>query len=54
MRRLKEEILKEKKWTESVAVGSKSFVEDIKTKLGPRGKYRPISEENGTWEIRVG
>ncbi len=43
---------REEKWTESIAVGSRSFVEEIKRKLGIKGKYRPVSEENGTWEIR--
>jgi len=30
------------KWTESVAVGSRGFVEKIKTKLGIRAKGRAI------------
>ncbi len=45
-------LIREEIWTESLAVGSQSFVEDIKRKLGVRGQYRPVSEEKGSWEIR--
>ena len=31
-------VVRESKWSQSIAVGSKSFVEDIKEKLGIRGK----------------
>ena len=34
---------RESKWTESVAVGSRSFVETIKGKLGIRAKRRRFS-----------
>jgi len=37
------EQVRESKWTESVAVGSRSFVETIKTKLGVRAKRRSFS-----------
>ena len=46
------DLIREEIWTESLAVGSQSFVEDIKRKLGVRGQYRPVSEEKGSWEIR--
>ena len=45
-----EEILKtknyvrESKWSQSIAVGSKSFVEGIKEKLGIRAKGRKVGE----------
>lgn len=45
-------LLREEKWTESLAVGSQSFVEGIKRKLGIKGQYRLISGEKGSWEIR--
>jgi len=48
----KGKLTREEKWTERIAVGSRSFVKDIKNKLGFKGKYRPISKENESWEIR--
>jgi REP element-mobilizing transposase RayT len=41
------EQVRESKWTESVAVGSRDFVETIKAKLGVRAKGRRISGMNG-------
>ena len=38
---------RESKWTESLAVGHRSFVEDIKTQLGVKGRYRDIEKDNG-------
>ena len=37
---------RESKWTESLAVGHRSFVEDIKTQLGVKGRYRDIEKDN--------
>jgi hypothetical protein len=37
------EHVRESKWTESVAVGSRSFVETVKAKLGVRAKRRRFS-----------
>ena len=37
------EQVRESKWTESVAVGSRDFVDTIKRKLGVRAKGRRIS-----------
>jgi len=48
----KGKLTREEKWTERIAVGSRSFVKDIKNKLGFKGKYRPISKKNESWEIR--
>ncbi len=44
-------LTREEKWTESLAVGSQPFVKDIKSKLGFKGKYRPIKKGKGSWEI---
>jgi REP element-mobilizing transposase RayT len=41
------EQVRESKWTESVAIGSRDFVETIKAKLGVRAKGRRISGMNG-------
>jgi len=46
------DLIREEIWTEHLAVGSQSFVKDIKRKLGVRGQYRPVSKEKGSWEIR--
>jgi len=45
-------LIREERWTESLAVGSQTFIEDIKGKLGVKGMYRPVSEEKGTWKIK--
>jgi putative transposase len=53
-----EEILKtknhvrESKWSQSIAVGSKSFIEGIKAKLGIRAKGRQIGESGGSYHLR--
>ena len=53
-----EEILKtqnyvrESKWSQSIAVGSKSFVESIKEKLGIRAKGRIVGELGGSYHLR--
>ena len=39
-------------WSESVAVGSKDFVETIKKKLGLRAKGRKILENDGGFQLR--
>jgi putative transposase len=40
------------KWTESVAVGSESFVTTSKEKLGVRGKEREVIGGDGSYELR--
>ena len=53
-----EEILKtqnyirESKWSQSIAVGSKSFVESIKEKLGIRAKGRKVEGSRGMYHLR--
>ena len=55
-----EEILKtknyvrESKWSQSIAVGSKSFVEGIKEKLGIRAKGRKVGESGGLYHHSKG
>jgi putative transposase len=39
-------------WTESVAVGSKSFLEGIKDKLGTLAKGRSLLEKDGALQLR--
>ena len=43
---------RESKWTESVAVGSKGFVEATKERLGIRAKGRKVFGNNGAYELR--
>ena len=43
---------RESKWTESVAVGSKHFVEATKERLGMKAKWRKVLGANGTYELR--
>jgi putative transposase len=45
---------KENKWTQSIAVGSKAFVEKIKESLGFRAKGRKIICADDTFELREG
>jgi hypothetical protein len=42
------------KWTESVGVGSKSFLETVKEKLGHRVRGRNILEDkhSDSWQLR--
>ncbi len=57
-KKLVEEILKtenyirESKWSQSIAVGSKSFVEIIKEKLGIRAKGRKVEGTRGMYHLR--
>lgn len=48
----KENLIREEKWTINLAVGSLSFVDGVKAKLGVKGQYRQISGEKGSWGIR--
>jgi putative transposase len=43
---------KESKWTQSIAVGSKTFVEKIKEALGFRATGRKIIPADDTFELR--
>ena len=45
-------IKRESRWTESIAVGNKDFVEAIKTRLGIKVNYREIKEANGTFVLQ--
>jgi len=40
------------RWTESIAVGSESFVRDAQEKLGIRGIGRKVMGANGSFELR--
>ena len=40
------------KWTESIAVGGKEFVEQTKERLGVRGQSREVIEAQGAYALR--
>ena len=44
----------ESKWTQSIAVGSKTFIEKIKEALGFRARGRKITGTDDTFELREG
>lgn len=48
----KEDLIREEKWTKSLAVGSQFFIKSIKGELGLRGKYRQVVKRKGNWELR--
>lgn len=39
-------------WTESIAVGSKAFIEATKGRLGTKAKGRRVLGQNGAYELR--
>ncbi len=44
--------VRESKWSQSIAVGSKSFVESIKEKLGIRAKGRKVADSKDLYHLR--
>jgi len=44
--------LRDGKWSESIAVGSESFVMTTKEKLGIRAKARKVIGEDGSYVLR--
>jgi putative transposase len=48
----KEDHFRDSKWTESIAVGSKSFVKAAKVKLGIKAKGRGVFGQGGSWSLR--
>jgi len=43
---------RESKWTESIAVGSKEFIEDTKERLGVKARGREVIREDGIYQLR--
>lgn len=44
--------LRESKWSQSVAVGSKTFVEKVKNELGMRAVHRRTNKVDESFELR--
>ena len=42
----------EDEWTASIAIGSESFVEKVKSKLGFKAKGRDVIEGDGGYQLR--
>ena len=45
---------REKEWSEAVAVGGRSFVEQVQEELGARARYRRVEEIDGLSILRDG
>ena len=45
-------MIRDEKWSQSIAVGDKQYVENIKTQLGVKAKHRKIHENEGSFELR--
>jgi len=43
---------REPKWTESIAVGNRQFVEMTKAQLGTEARGRKVTQENGTYNLK--
>ena len=50
----KESNLRESEWTESIAVGSRQFVEKTKIQLGIKVRGRKVTEKNGIYNLKEG
>jgi len=48
----KSKLVRESKWTQSIAVGDKSFLEQIKQRLGIRAKGRRIYKSQDEYQLR--
>ena len=50
----KSKVVRESKWTQSIAVGDKSFLDQIKDRLGIRAKGRKIHGREDEYQLREG
>jgi len=50
----KAQLIRQSKWTQSIAVGDKSFVMQFKKQLGIRSKGRKVIEEDDDYQLRDG
>ena len=46
--------IREEEWTRSIAVGNRSFIEDVKAQLGFRAKGRDVIEGCEGYQLREG
>jgi putative transposase len=45
-------LMRDDRWSESIAVGSLAFIDKVKTELGFRAAHRDIVEADGTYALR--
>ena len=45
-------VMRDDRWSESIAVGSLAFVESLKNQLGVKGSHRHEIEADGTYALR--
>ena len=50
----KSKVVRQSKWTQSIAVGDRSFLEQIKERLGIRAKGRKIYGSEDEYQLREG
>jgi putative transposase len=50
----KSKVVRESKWTQSIAVGDKSFLDQIKDRLGIRARGRKIHGSEDEYQLREG
>jgi putative transposase len=48
------DLKRDSKWTESIAVGNEAFIEDIKQKLGQKALYRTMENKNEAYVLSDG
>ena len=44
--------VRDDRWSEAIAVGSRPFVEKVKSELGFKAAHRDVSENDGTYALR--
>lgn len=48
----KDKLAREERWSGSIAVGSREYIENIQTNLGVKAIHRKIHESKGSFELR--
>ena len=48
----KDKLAREERWSRSIAVGSREYIENIQTNLGVKAIHRKIHETKASFELR--
>jgi len=51
---LSNKMIRDSRWTESIAVGTEAFISNVRNKLGIKAKYRNIKKFQKSWIIKDG
>lgn len=51
---LSDKLMRDSRWTESIAVGTEAFISNVRNQLGYKAKYRDIHRIQKSWIIRDG